>query len=490
MQAVILAAGSGSRLTELTNDKPKCLLPVGNNCLIWYAITSLKEAGISKIICLIPDVHENEIKQYCHKKFSSFKNLELTYQIVPMQDNCGTAESLLTVKDKIRGDFLVFSCDSIVDPSAIVNLINQYRLYDPSLSVLLADDEQQPLQIQVPGGKEKEGTVRDIIALDSLDRCCSADESLPQINKIVLFSSARDLDDVIKVKQGIFSLHPNLRVYSRFLDAHIYIFKRSLLEMIEQHKSKTTLKGEILPLLIAKQFTWSKVETEQEDDEINRPSNLYIIDYENELNEKLNQISPENQGVCSAKDLISCHAMILKNTLCLRANSIGAYVECNRRAKTILAKFKPKLIAPKAVPQKVPQELESKNQLSEETPIVETKLKSKPSADSTIGDGLVTGEKCTIKKSCIGHNCKIGDKVKIIDSIIMDNVEIDSNVNITGSIVGTGVKISTKCDLKACIVGARQLVSASCKFSNEVVMDDKYMIDLSDPIDEDDIYAK
>lgn len=44
-QAVILAAGRGTRLPELTNDRPKCLLPVGPYPLVWYPLMMVQKHG-------------------------------------------------------------------------------------------------------------------------------------------------------------------------------------------------------------------------------------------------------------------------------------------------------------------------------------------------------------------------------------------------------------------------------------------------------------
>jgi choline kinase len=44
-QAVILAAGSGSRMYPLTDKIPKALLHVGNMPLIWYPVNLLEKAG-------------------------------------------------------------------------------------------------------------------------------------------------------------------------------------------------------------------------------------------------------------------------------------------------------------------------------------------------------------------------------------------------------------------------------------------------------------
>lgn len=49
MKAIILAAGRGSRMGLLTNERPKCLLEVGGRSLLDLQITSLRDAGISQI---------------------------------------------------------------------------------------------------------------------------------------------------------------------------------------------------------------------------------------------------------------------------------------------------------------------------------------------------------------------------------------------------------------------------------------------------------
>ena len=44
-QAVILAGGRGTRMTEITSSKAKCLLPIGNYPMIWYPLNMLKRIG-------------------------------------------------------------------------------------------------------------------------------------------------------------------------------------------------------------------------------------------------------------------------------------------------------------------------------------------------------------------------------------------------------------------------------------------------------------
>ena len=49
-QAVVLAAGRGSRLTDLTARTPKALLPVANKPMVWYPVKTLENAGFEGII--------------------------------------------------------------------------------------------------------------------------------------------------------------------------------------------------------------------------------------------------------------------------------------------------------------------------------------------------------------------------------------------------------------------------------------------------------
>ncbi len=53
MQAIILAAGMGKRLGELTRENTKCMIKVHEQTLIERMIKQLSELGISRIILVI-----------------------------------------------------------------------------------------------------------------------------------------------------------------------------------------------------------------------------------------------------------------------------------------------------------------------------------------------------------------------------------------------------------------------------------------------------
>ncbi|MBR1499752.1 MAG: phosphocholine cytidylyltransferase family protein [Bacteroidaceae bacterium] len=58
MKAIILAAGTASRLRPLTSNTPKCLLKVGERTLLQRSMDALIEAGISQFVIVTGYLHE------------------------------------------------------------------------------------------------------------------------------------------------------------------------------------------------------------------------------------------------------------------------------------------------------------------------------------------------------------------------------------------------------------------------------------------------
>ena len=58
MKAIILAAGIASRLRPLTNDRPKCLLKIGDRSLLERTIDALLENNIREIIIVTGYLHD------------------------------------------------------------------------------------------------------------------------------------------------------------------------------------------------------------------------------------------------------------------------------------------------------------------------------------------------------------------------------------------------------------------------------------------------
>ena len=66
MKAIILAAGIASRLRPLTDNKPKCLLEIGDKCLLQRAMDGLIANGIKEFVVVTGYLH-NQIEEFLQR---------------------------------------------------------------------------------------------------------------------------------------------------------------------------------------------------------------------------------------------------------------------------------------------------------------------------------------------------------------------------------------------------------------------------------------
>jgi len=116
MKAVILAAGSGTRMYPLTERRPKSLLKVAGRSLLEWNLEALRGAGIGEVAIVENDRQvEESLKEY------SGIDLMFVHQDKPE----GTGAALL--KAETSGDVLVLNGDNIVDAEGVMKLADEFR---------------------------------------------------------------------------------------------------------------------------------------------------------------------------------------------------------------------------------------------------------------------------------------------------------------------------------------------------------------------------
>ncbi|KAK3545892.1 hypothetical protein QTP70_016598 [Hemibagrus guttatus] len=422
LQAVLMAAGGGSRMMDLTYNTPKPLLLVGNKPLIYYPLSLLERAGFEEVIVITTKDVQKALSTEQRVKLDVKMKLDVT-------------------------DILVVSCDLITDV-ALHEVVDLFRAHNATLSMLMSKVHEFTETVPGQKGKKKAGEQRDFVGVDGTGK------------RLLFMANEADLEEGLVIRKAIMRKHPRMHIKTGLLDAHLYCFQRSVVDFLVDNKSISSLRGELVPYLVRKQF--KKVLNVQTDDKLT------------EQNQKKKDASSSLEILSSSKDdgllelardrscwndhrgdmneayhggKLRCYVHVMEDGVCYRVNTLAAYVEANR-------------VAPKLV---------------EEPPIHPSAIVSERSlvgADSIIGALSQIADKTSIKRSTIGTSTTIKEKVKITNSIIMNGVTVEEGCNIQGSVICNNATIGRGADIKYCLVGSGQriepeVVPAFFSFSKE-----------------------
>lgn len=110
-RAMILAAGRGERMGELTASTPKPLLRVDGRYLIEYAIESIRNAGIKDVVINV-SWHSDQIKSAIRDGSEYGVNIKYSEEAERLETGGGILQALPLLGDQ---PFLVMSSDIITD---------------------------------------------------------------------------------------------------------------------------------------------------------------------------------------------------------------------------------------------------------------------------------------------------------------------------------------------------------------------------------------
>ena len=102
MQAVILAAGSGSRLQRVSNGLPKCLLPIGGRPLIEHQLEALSDAGVGNVLVVVGH-QADEVRKTLGNRVEYVENTRY--------DATNSLYSLWLAREWVKGPFVLLNCD-------------------------------------------------------------------------------------------------------------------------------------------------------------------------------------------------------------------------------------------------------------------------------------------------------------------------------------------------------------------------------------------
>ncbi|NWT43550.1 EI2BG factor, partial [Chroicocephalus maculipennis] len=431
-QAVVMAAGGGSRMTDLTSSIPKPLLPVGNRPLLWYPLNLLERAGFEEVIVIT--------RKEIQKMLNLDTKMKLDFVCISDNMDMGTADSLRHIHQKIKVllSFIELDCETFV-----YNILFFFIRKEASFTLHTVFKKKKKTTTFLPSFKE-ERSQRDFIGVDDTGK------------RLLFMANEADLDEELVIKRSILQKHPRMHIRTGLMDAHLYCLKKYVVDFLVENRTITSLRSELIPHLVRKQFSsptslQQGLDNKEEDQKKKEQASLDIYSFIKEDNSLLkpapdNSCWNDHRGDMNEtlhEGKVRCYVHIMKEGLCYRVNTLGLYIEANRQV--------PKLLL----------------NLGLEEPLVHGSAqitdRGMVGSDSIIGSSTQVGEKTSIKHSIIGSMCTIKDKVKITNCIIMNSVTIEEGCCLQGSVICHNAVIEKGADIKDCLIGSDQKLETKGK---------------------------
>jgi NDP-sugar pyrophosphorylase family protein len=385
-----------------------------------------------------------------------------------------------------QSDFLVVSGDLVTD-ARIDLLANIHRLHDASLVALFAPPalpnaaqiaaaeaaavEKATAQSKLSDAelkKQKKKAAEDAkkpdlesihsyyVGFDPAEAIplpleAASDPSTGHAHRLLYFSAAADVEESFTIRKAMLRRHPCMRVNTRLRDAHVYLFRHWILDLLDAVPLIESIQGDLIPYLLSKQFS-SKA----------APVNVDIEPQHSDAYARSSAPLPE-PSLHKDHDSIRCYAYIAPAWAVVeRVNTLPQLRLVNRAMAaheyTSLSHL-----------------LQTRSQFNE---VLAASPNATVGRECLIGEGSEFGERATLKNCVVGKHCRIKAQARLTNCILMDYAYVEERVTLNNCIIGRNAKVLAQCTLTDCSVGADFEVPACTNqkdgtLANDAIEDDE-----------------
>ncbi|KAK7400118.1 hypothetical protein VNO78_11318 [Psophocarpus tetragonolobus] len=453
-QVVVLGGGVSKKLLPLVSQElPNALLPVANRPVLSYVLEYLELSNLKDLIVV---VEGEEVALHVGAWISGAYADRLHVEVAAVPEDVGTAGAIRAISHHLTAkDILVVSGDLVTDvPLGAVAAT--HRRHDAVVTAMLcAAPVSGPSESVSSGGKDKTKKPGryDLIGLD------------PTKQFLVHIATGAEVEKDLRIQKSMLPAVGQIEIRADLMDAHLYAFKRSVLQEVLDRKSAFhSLKHDVLPYLVRSQLKSEVVLSGMPQAEENRTEKVTSQSNQQMLSQILANASEPTfhlqhslgpYGSISDQRIHKCCVYIAGSSkYCTRLNSIQAYNDINRDVigeASHLSGYS----------------YSAQNNVIH--PSAELGAKTTIGPHCMLGEGSQMGDKCSVKRSVIGRHCRIGANVKVVNSVVMNHVTIGDSCSIQGSVICSNVQLQERAVLKDCQIGAGFVVAAGSECKGEVL---------------------
>ncbi|KIK63669.1 hypothetical protein GYMLUDRAFT_40749 [Collybiopsis luxurians FD-317 M1] len=456
----VVIAGFGNELVPLTSNNgaepcPKALVPIANKPMIDYVLSWIEQSGIKDVLLICPSIHRPMISHHVHSGLSTLHIDVQTYDESP-ESNTGTCTLLRHFANRISEDFILLPCDFIPPSSlSLSTILNKFRTesvsdgsvattcwfaaHQPDKNTLVEDWGSLPPPVPIVWD-EVTGTLLLVETQDNIDH--NSEE--------------------MELRMSLLTQYPRTKLSNRYQDSHVYICRRSVLDLLQEKKHFDSFREEFVPWLCKVQYQRRK--REKYGPILNPITNAVTQDVSlkhstlraaPKMTSK-NIIHESDDGDASSPfdsestiDSSSLRVGLMLHPanagFTTRVNNIHSLLDMNRRLLTETS-------------YSLPTDPQNRSFIDAKATI---------SSDTIVGSFTQVSERTTIKKSVVGKHCVIGKMARITGCVLLDHCVIGEGAKVDGCILGKNTKVGAKAELTRCVTQAGYEVGPGETFKNE-----------------------
>ncbi|KAF8039641.1 hypothetical protein BT93_B1999 [Corymbia citriodora subsp. variegata] len=248
-QVVVLAGGFSKKLVPLVSKEvPKALLPVANRPVLSYVLELLEQSNLKDLIVVV----EGEDAALLVGGWISGAFVDrLHVEVAAVPEDIGTAGALRAIAHHLTAkDILVVSGDLVSDvpPGAVAAA---HRRHNAVVTAMLCS---APVSGPAESGssvvkdKTKKAGRYNLIGLDHSKQF------------LLYIATGAELEKDLRIQKSILRAVGEMEIRADLIDAHLYAFKRTVLqEILDQKDTFQSLKEDLLPYLVRSQLVVGEV---------------------------------------------------------------------------------------------------------------------------------------------------------------------------------------------------------------------------------------
>lgn len=186
MKAIILAAGTASRLRPLTDNTPKCLLNIGERPLLQRSMDALRENGIDEFVIVTGYLHEM-IEDFVARTYP--EGIRVTFIHNEVYATTNNIYSLWLARPEAEGqDILLLDSDLLYDARIV------RRVLDTPADNVLTLIEHELGEEEMKVVTDSEGSIKEISKTCSPTEAAGESLGIEKMGKVYTKALYRELD--------------------------------------------------------------------------------------------------------------------------------------------------------------------------------------------------------------------------------------------------------------------------------------------------------